>query len=624
MSETDLTITEIHKQIDDLRKNLAITKESLDPTRKDRQSIQLQEDALRASFEKTMENLLSEKRNLEVAIAEISQMMNKIALEIEEKQKLLALLMKKEADKRQLETMMQDLDTLLEELPAWNVARIYQREDTLFALQAFRDGKNGILNANDMGLGKTFETVILLRLLENEWIRIHGRRPNILLLTKKSLVMSTIKEIYRWDKSRIMFPLLETNAKAREMTLDFILNTLEAMCVTNYETLNTLPTLREFEWDIVVIDEVHRLKGGANLNGQTKIFKNAKLMCERAKFIIMLSGTPMVNHPREMWAYLHIFDPVRFDSLRRFESLFDFNQGDVNSKEFKLAADKLLKQALKGQVIRRRLDEVGIEMPEHNHIFRYLEMHPEQQELNDMMAEHFHIFLKKNVEDKIMLSATAIIAQITRLRQIGVWPPCIQIKDEDDPKIKHAVDVHQSAKISEAMDMIDELTDLDEQLVIACTFNEPMWEIQRRCHDRGITCEVLEGGTSKNSMHFEKRFQDKKLQVLCINLTMGEGLNLHKDEEKWTGGASNLIMLDLWWTPMRNDQMAARIRRPGIKQPTNIHIFHNEGSIDSFIAAIVEDKANKFANIMESNELRPASEWLEMFEAHVKMKKGNK
>ena len=82
--------------------------------------------------------------------------------------------------------------------------------------------------------------------------------------------------------------------------------------LTNYEIVRTTEVAKSVVWDLIVVDECHKLKGGANPNGPTAIWTAVKKYLQKAKFVQMLSGTPLVNRPEEMWAYLNIFDPVLF------------------------------------------------------------------------------------------------------------------------------------------------------------------------------------------------------------------------------------------------------------------------------------------------------------------------
>jgi SNF2 family DNA or RNA helicase len=90
---------------------------------------------------------------------------------------------------------------------------------------------------------------------------------------------------------------------------------------------------------------------------------------------------------------------------------------------------------------------------------------------------------------------------------------------------------------------------------------------------------------------------------------MGEGLNLQKNPEHWPGGASYGIFLDLWWSPARNEQCIKRIHRQGSNIPVFIYELQNVPSVDQFIKAKNEEKNEQFNSIMESKEIRPASEW---------------
>ena len=136
-------------------------------------------------------------------------------------------------------------------------------------------------------------------------------------------------------------------------------------------------------------------------------------------FVQMPSGTPLVNRPEEMWSYLHIFDPVLFPTAREFARRFGNVRSLGTSTGLVLNVDRLLKQALKGRMIRRTALEVGQQLPEIQ-IQRVLLPHNEEQaKVYNMMRDRFFVWLD---EQKTTLSANAIIAQLTRLRQIKTFP----------------------------------------------------------------------------------------------------------------------------------------------------------------------------------------------------------
>lgn len=522
-------------------------------------------------------------------------------LKIEEERRLRAeMLSMKEVD--------EEIRKLCEGFEAYDKAHPYQIEDVVSSINAYKAGKRGMLNANDMGMGKTFESAIVLYCMQKLLSETLGRKPKILWLTKKSLVTkeSTKKEIARWNPNwKTIQPVDGGSPAQREFVVEFYRDSdMADMFLANYEFVRTTPVAQTMKWDIIVVDEVHKLKGGANSNGPTNIWTSIKNLCANAEYVLMLSGTPMVNAPEEMWSYLHIFNPEKFPDLKTFKR--NFMEYKTIAGEFKLVVDanKLLGQVLKGQMIRRSAAEVGLQIPELNYEVVELERTPAQDEAYKQMQNHFFVWLDEQ-QDK-PLSAMAIIAQLTRLRQINVWPVVNFTRtDENGYEVTETLDIRESSKIDEAMDIIDNAQD---QAIIFSTFNEPMYEIQRRCRLKGLRCEII-SGSEKHNFDVEAEFQQGRINVLCLNSSMGEGLNLQKNPEHWPGGASYGIFLDLWWSPARNEQCIKRIHRQGSSIPVFIYELQNVPSVDQFIKAKNDRKNEQFNSIMESGEIRPASEW---------------
>ena len=83
---------------------------------------------------------------------------------------------------------------------SWGFAHEYQVEDVVSIVHAYITGEGGILNANEMGLGKTYETILALYIIMQLFEKEYGRKPTLLWLTKSSILEtdSTKKEIARW------------------------------------------------------------------------------------------------------------------------------------------------------------------------------------------------------------------------------------------------------------------------------------------------------------------------------------------------------------------------------------------------------------------------------------------
>jgi SNF2 family DNA or RNA helicase len=275
---------------------------------------------------------------------------------------------------------------------------------------------------------------------------------------------------------------------------------------------------------------------------------------------------------------------------------------------------------LKGQTIRRRRDEVKIQLPDLTREFIYLEMNDEQSRLYTQMRDKFYVWLNEQAENKKALTATAIIAQLTRLRQINTWGGGIKIKDAETGTFEY-LDCQDSVKVDEAFDRCQQLIESGEQVVtFSAQFNGPLYELNRRLIEAGYKSAVITGEETQSGMtsKLEEDFQQKKLDVLCINMATGsEGLNLQKNPERWPGGASYAILFDLWYSPARNEQAEARIHRQGATDPVTIYILQCNDSVDAFIAGILKEKSGTFAAIMESDAIRPSTDWRDFMNGKV-------
>ncbi len=570
-------------------------------------------------MERTLRNLQDEQNRLVEAqrenirrITELKEQIRTKAINDRRAAELKKLEDERNAIIQSLEATRQRIESLT--LDSWENAHNYQKEDIIQTFHAYLNDHKGFLNANDLGLGKTFEAIATLGAFFKE-----KPTAKCLWLTKSSILETggTEREIKRWSDIPVVTIKGSTPAVQRSYLCEVLDDMSSVIVLTNYETVRTTPELAESTYEFVVMDEVHKLKGGANLSGPTGTWKAIRDFCwdttkgkdpylwePRVEFIQMLSGTPMVNRVAELWAYLHIFDPVKFPSARQFENMFNVYK-DLGGR---IETGKILDMCLKDRMVPRTRVEVGLELPDVSVEEAYVLYTPEQERVYQEMKKQFYVWLDDQQEKA--LTATAIIAQLTRLRQISVWPVFKQdIKDEYGNIVDEVwIDVQESAKIDEAMEQIENHND---QVVVFCNFNEPFNEIQRRCKLMGLRCEFITGATKNTMSQMEIGFQNGEIDVLCINSSMGEGLNLQKNPTQWKGGANHAIHLDRWWNPARDFQCNGRIHRQGATHACTVSMIHSPGTVDDFVKALSDEKGELFSGIMDSEKIRPAYEWKE-------------
>ena len=610
-------LADITSRIESIKRRVQELHSLNDPIDKLIAESQEEEQAVLRAAEEQIRKIRNDRANVEAERIKIGTELDQIGTELEQQQNLYALTLQNIAAQQLFEETKKQFDELRVGKPWDEKIMPFQWEDVCFMAAAFLAGKNGVLNANDMGLGKTAETRFLLDIIIPLFIEKYGRAPLIVWFTKKSLRYSSFRELIKWND--VQKPIvLDGTSDAREFQLEIAVAT-NTPVIANYDMMNTTPMLMKIDWDIIVMDEVHKLKGGANPK-PTLIFENAKkLLHDKAgnpkpdKFFIPLSGSPIQNHPKEMWCYLHLFDPMRFPNVRHFERNFCFGWGEKDEWGNAIVSvdwEKIIR-AMKDRVIRHSKQECLPDLPDKVREFRYVEMEGEQLKIYQSLRDDFFVWLDGEKERK--LNATSILAQLTRLRQAAIMPASMSIKDPETGST-HQVECFESSKIDEAMEIIDQLVGAGEQVVVfSSQFNPPLKEIQRRViEEQSVKCEILTGAETSQLQQIEERFQDGETKVLCVNMkTGGEGLNLQKSDD-WAGGANHAIFLDLWWNPKFNEQAEDRLHRKGQKDAVTIHIIQTESSVDQFIAAKLEEKETMIEGIMEDSQLRKGSDWADV------------
>ena len=195
--------------------------------------------------------------------------------------------------------------------------RDYQVEGVAFLHKLFVYQTGGILG-DDMGLGKTVQVIAFLtaafgktgdmrdakrmrkmRRINAEWY------PRVLLVCPGGLISNWQEELRRWGWWHVDVYHGQTKEEAYEAAKA---GRLEIM-ITTYSTYrNSKDEINTIEWDCVVVDECHMLKG--KNSETTKAMNEVNALCR-----IGLTGTAIQNDYQELWALLNWTNLGRFGPL---------------------------------------------------------------------------------------------------------------------------------------------------------------------------------------------------------------------------------------------------------------------------------------------------------------------
>ncbi|MGN0031221.1 MAG: SNF2-related protein [Candidatus Gastranaerophilaceae bacterium] len=211
------------------------------------------------------------------------------------------------------------------------------------ALFAFRSPlSKGAILADEVGLGKTIEAGIVI---SQYWAE---RKRKILIIMPSSLRKQWQQELE--DKFFIGSKILEAksfNDEIKRGNLNPFEQEQIVICSYNFAR-NKVSYIKAIDWDLVVIDEAHRLR---NVYKSSNKIANAIKEALVGKNKILLTATPLQNSLLELYGLVSIVDDYTFGDLPSFKAQYCRNGQQVDFKELKSRISPICQRTLRKQVL---------------------------------------------------------------------------------------------------------------------------------------------------------------------------------------------------------------------------------------------------------------------------------
>ena len=203
------------------------------------------------------------------------------------------------------------------------------------ALFAFRSPlSRGAILADEVGLGKTIEAGILLA---QRWAE---RRRCLLVICPANLRKQWSQELF--DKFNLPSAILETRT-FNEAIKHGNLNPFQQECVLicSFQFARSKePYIRQTSWELVVIDEAHRLR---NVYKQSNKVAQAIKQAVAPFQKVLLTATPLQNSLLELYGLVSILDEHIFGDLKSFKAQFSrLNSAELSAEALAAAAREYL------------------------------------------------------------------------------------------------------------------------------------------------------------------------------------------------------------------------------------------------------------------------------------------
>lgn len=455
----------------------------------------------------------------------------------------------------------------------------HQLEALNWLRKCWHRSKNVIL-ADEMGLGKTVSACAFLSSLYTEfkatlpclvlvplstmpnWMAefsLWAPHVNVVEYHGSSKARAIIRE-YEWYVS----DLSGSNKKTSCHKFNVLLTTYE-MILADSSHLRAVP------WEVLVVDEGHRLK-----NSSSKLFSSLNTFSFQHR--VLLTGTPLQNNLGELYNLLNFLQPASFPSLISFEEKFN----DLTSAE---KVEELKKLVAPHMLRRLKKDAMQNIPPKTERVVPV--------ELSSIQAEYYRAMLTKNYQILRNMGKgvpqQSMLNVVMQLRKICNHPYLIPGTEPDSGSVQflHEMRIKASAKLTLLHSMLKLLHKEGHRVLIFSQMTKllDILEDYLTIEFGPKTFERVDGSVSVSDRQIAiARFnQDKsKFVFLLSTRSCGLGINL--------ATADTVIIYDSDFNPHADIQAMNRAHRIGQTNRLLVYRLVVRASVEERILQLAKKK----------------------------------
>jgi len=242
------------------------------------------------------------------------------------------------------------------------------------ALFAFRNPfSRGAILADEVGLGKTIEAGLLI---SQKWAE---RKRRLLVIVPANLRKQWSQELA--DKFYLPSVILE-NRSFNDCIRSGNLNPFQqgAIVLCSYQFARKQePYLRQTPWDLVVIDEAHRLR---NVYKPSNKIANAIKQAVATFPKVLLTATPLQNSLLELYGLVSIIDDYAFGDFKTYRARFTRLANETDFNELKERLKPICKRTLRKRVLEY------VKYTNRHALVQEFVPTPEEQRLYDLVSDY--------------------------------------------------------------------------------------------------------------------------------------------------------------------------------------------------------------------------------------------
>ena len=412
------------------------------------------------------------------------------------------------------------------------------------------------MNCDEPGLGKTLQSIAT--------INIAGAFP-CLVICPSSLKINWMRE---WEKFTDKKAMILTD-KVRDTWTFFFQTGMHQVFIVNYESLKKYFvqrikksegwTLRDVEFrnsinlfKSVIIDESHRCKSAS-----TQQAKFCKGICTGKEWIIELTGTPVVNRPKDLIPQLAILNRMEdFGGYKPFVNRYCSGQREAsNLKELNFNLWKYC-------VFRREKSLVLTDLPDKIRQVNTCEITNRKEYVDAERDLIMYLQKYKDADDEKIEKALRgeVMVRLNILRQISA-----------------------RGKVRDVIEFVKDFRENGKKIILFCSLHEVVDQLKRYF-------PTAVSVTGRDSQDVKQRAVDafqnnpKTDIIICSIKAAGVGLTLT--------ASSNVAFVEFPWTYADCCQCEDRAHRIGQKDSVTCYYFLGRRTIDEKVYRIIQEKKN--------------------------------
>ena len=412
------------------------------------------------------------------------------------------------------------------------------------------------MNCDEPGLGKTLQSIATINL---------ANAFPCLVICPSSLKINWQRE---WEKFTDKKAMVLTD-KVRDTWTFFYQTGMHQVFIVNYESLKKYFvqrikkaegwTLRDVEFrnsinlfKSVIIDESHRCKSAS-----TQQAKFCKGICTGKEWVIELTGTPVVNRPKDLIPQLAILDRMNdFGGYKPFVDRYCSGQREAsNLRELNFNLWKYC-------MFRREKSLVLTDLPDKIRQVNTCEITNRKEYMDAERDLIMYLQKYKDADDDKIAKAMRgeVMVRINILRQISA-----------------------RGKVRDVIEFVKDFRENGKKIILFCSLHEVVDQLKRYF-------PTAVSVTGRDSQDEKQRAVDafqnnpKADIIICSIKAAGVGLTLT--------ASSNVAFVEFPWTYADCCQCEDRAHRIGQKDSVTCYYFLGRRTIDEKVYRIIQEKKN--------------------------------